>query len=329
VRSQVVLVTGGAGYIGSHTCKALHRAGYRPVVVDNLVNGHADAVRWGPLEIADVTDVERMEQIVDRHRPSAVVHFAAFAYVGESVAEPEKYYQNNVGGALALLRVMRSRGVDKIIFSSTCATYGVPEVIPITEDQPARPINPYGASKRMVETILADYDAAYAIRHVALRYFNAAGADSEGDLGECHDPEPHLIPRVIETALGRRAFIEVNGTDYATPDGTAVRDYIHVEDLADAHVRALDHLLAGRLSVTLNVGTGCGYSVLEVIRAVERLAGATVAVRSGPRREGDPPTLIADASRATEVLGWRPRASDLDSIVTTALRWHRGSGFRS
>lgn len=318
-----VLVTGGAGFIGSHTCKALALAGYRPVVVDDLGNGHADAVRWGPLEVADVGDVPVMQRILAEHRPAAIVHFAALAYVGDSVVDPEAYYRNNVGGALGLLHAARAEGVDKIIFSSTCATYGVPDAVPISEDHPTDPINPYGASKLMVERILVDYGAAYGMRHVSLRYFNAAGADRDGEIGECHDPETHLIPRVIQAALGERDHVDVNGTDYPTDDGTAVRDYIHVEDLADAHVRALTHLLGAGPSVTLNLGTGRGYSVLEVIRAVERHSGAPVPVRHAARREGDPPILVADARRAHDVLGWRPRHSDLDVIVQTALRWQR------
>ncbi len=263
-----VLVTGGAGYIGSHTAKALARDGFEPVVLDNLVTGHRSAVRWGPFVRGDVGDRGLVRRVIRDHRVEAVVHFAACAYVGESIQDPRKYFRNNVANTLALLDAMLDAGVDQIVFSSTCATYGVPDELPIGEDHPQRPVNPYGDSKLFVERMLGAYGVAYGLRSVALRYFNAAGADPEGELGENHDPETHLIPLVIEAALGRRPWVDVLGTDYPTPDGTAVRDFVHVTDLAEAHVRALGHLLGGGESVALNLGTGAGHSVREVIGTV-------------------------------------------------------------
>ena len=317
-----VIVTGGAGYIGSHTCKALAKAGFLPVTLDNLVYGHETAVRWGPLEKVDLAEATDLDTLFGAYRPIAVLHFAAFAYVAESVLAPQKYYRNNVGGTLNLLEVMLRHRCRNIVFSSTCATYGIPTAIPISEDQVQQPINPYGWSKLMVERILHDYERAYGMRCCALRYFNAAGADPEGELGEDHSPETHLIPLVIEAALGQRPCVEVFGTDYPTSDGTAVRDYIHVADLAEAHVRALAHLLAGGASAFLNVGTGRGHSVREVVRAVQRVTGKEVPVKNSPRRPGDPPILIADPSRARALLQWQPRILDLDPMVATAVRWH-------
>jgi UDP-arabinose 4-epimerase len=326
---KTILVTGGAGYIGSHACKALARAGHRPVTYDNLVYGHREAVRWGPLVEADLADSDRLADTFQRYDVAAVMHFAAFAYVGESVIKPEVYFHNNVTNSLKLLEAMRAHDVRRIVFSSTCATYGIPEQVPVSESAFQRPVNPYGESKLMVERMLQWYGSAHGFTHATLRYFNAAGADPEGEIGEDHQPETHLIPLVLEAALGNRAQIDVFGTDYQTPDGTAIRDFIHVQDLAEAHVKALDRLLAGGLSLTLNLGTGTGHTVREVIAAAERITGHRIPRREGPRRAGDPPVLVADASRAREVLGWTPRLSDLDRIIRTAWAWHcRDAGER-
>lgn len=325
-----VLVTGGAGYIGSHTCKALAHAGYLPVTIDNFVYGHDWAVKWGPLEEGDIGDPEFVERVVREHRIEAVVHFAAYAYVGESMSEPAAYFRNNVINSLSLLETMHSCGVRTIVFSSTCATYGLPEEVPIGEEHPQRPVNPYGESKLFLERTLNWYEAAYKLRSVALRYFNAAGADPDGEIGEDHDPETHLIPLAIAAALGQGPELRVFGNDYPTPDGTAVRDYVHVTDLASAHVKALDYLLRGGTSTALNLGTGIGRSVREVIAAVERASRRRVPMHEAPRRAGDPPLLIAAPGQAREILGWEPKLSDIDSIVTTALRWHsRKMGIQS
>jgi|APFre7841882590_1041340.scaffolds.fasta_scaffold22988_2 UDP-arabinose 4-epimerase len=320
--ARSVLVTGGAGYIGSHTCKALAAAGYSPVALDNLVYGHRWAVRWGALEQADLADREAIERVLHKHDIAAVIHFAAYAYVGESMTDPGKYFRNNVANTLNLLEAMRAAGVGRIVFSSTCATYGVPDAVPIAEDHPQRPVNPYGESKLFIERALYWNGVAHGLRWMALRYFNAAGADPDGEIGEDHDPETHLIPLAIETALGRRHELQVMGADYPTPDGTAVRDYIHVTDLADAHVRALRHLEAEGTSGALNLGTGRGHSVREVVAMVERVSGRKVNARNAPRRAGDPPALVAAPGRAKELLGWEPRWSSLETIVQTAYRWH-------
>jgi UDP-arabinose 4-epimerase len=317
-----ILVTGGAGYIGSHTAKALSRAGYRPVTYDSLVYGHRHAVKWGPFVEGDIADTAKLERVIKDEAIDAVVHFAAFAYVGESVAKPEIYFQNNVVGSLSLLDAMRHTGVKPIVFSSTCATYGMPDRMPITEDTLQRPINPYGETKLMIERALAWYGPAHDIRSVSLRYFNACGADPEGEIGEEHDPETHLIPLILDAALGKRAAIDVFGTDYPTPDGTAVRDYIHVQDLADAHVKALSYLFEGGQTTQVNLGTGTGSSVREVIDAVERVTGRAVPKREVARRAGDPPELVADPSKANSLLGWKPQMSDIDSIIRTAWDWH-------
>lgn len=322
--SHTVLVTGGAGYIGSHACKALAAAGFTPVTYDNFVYGHRKAVRFGPLVEGDIRDAAALDAAFAAHRPVAVLHFAAFAYVGESVADPGKYYDNNVGGTVSLLEAMRRAGCGNIVFSSTCATYGDPVALPMDETHPQRPINPYGRSKLMIETMLADYGVAYGLGHLSLRYFNAAGADPDGELGEDHEPETHLIPLAIGAAQGTRAPLKVFGTDYDTPDGTCVRDYIHVTDLADAHVLALAHLLDGGAGGMLNLGTGTGNSVLEVVAAVRRAGGGDVPYAEAPRRAGDPPALVASAARAREVLGWTPRLTDIDTVVDTAWRWHEG-----
>jgi UDP-arabinose 4-epimerase len=317
-----VLVTGGAGYIGSHACKALAAAGHEPICVDNLVYGHRWAVRWGPLEVADISDRERIDAILAEYRPDAVMHFAAYAYVGESVTDPAKYYRNNVAGTLSLLDAMVRHGIDRIVFSSTCATYGNPHSIPIAEDHPQAPINPYGASKQMVERMLADFGVAHGLRSAALRYFNAAGADPDGEIGEAHDPETHLIPLVLEAAAGLRADIKVFGDDYDTADGTCIRDYVHVTDLADAHVRALDLLATAAPGLTAyNLGNGQGFSVREIIAAAERVTGLKVPVVTAARRAGDPAVLVGDASRARRELGWQPQHADIDEILGTAWRW--------
>jgi UDP-arabinose 4-epimerase len=318
-----VLVTGGAGYIGSHTAKALSRAGYMPVTVDNLSRGHAWAVKWGPLEQADLGDKEALRAIFRRWQPKAVLHFAAHAYVGESVSDPFLYYRNNVAGTLSLLEAMREAGCDKIVFSSTCATYGTPDRNPITEDTPQQPVNPYGASKLMVERILGDADHAYGLRSVILRYFNASGADPEGEIGEAHDPETHLIPLALEAAAGTGPGLKVFGKDYDTPDGTCIRDYIHVADLASAHVAALDRLRAGSGSCQINLGNGNGFSVLEVIRTIESVTGRKVPFEFAPRRPGDPPVLVADAQRASDLLKWQPQYAALDDQVRHAWQWLR------
>ena len=317
-----ILVTGGAGYIGSHTAKILAQAGYNPVVLDNMVYGHEWAVKWGPLEKGDLADGEFVRGVIARHKIEAVVHFAAYTYVGESVTNPRKYFQNNVVNTLNLLNVMCDCGVKSIVFSSTCATYGVPQQVPISEDHPQHPINPYGEAKYVVERILHWYGGAYGLRWAALRYFNAAGADPDGAIGEDHDPETHLIPLVIFALQGKRPQVEIFGTDYPTPDGTAIRDYIHVNDLADAHVRALRHLLDAKGNLALNLGTGKGNSVREVIAAVERVSGKKVPVRETGRRAGDPPALVADARKANAVLGWKPQYTDIATIVEHAWRWH-------
>jgi len=318
-----VLVTGAAGYVGSHACKALARRGLQPVGLDNLERAGLRDLPWGPLEVADTRDRSALDAILRRHQPEAVMHFAAYAYVGESVTEPGRYYQNNVLGTLTLLEAMRDAGVTRFVFSSTCATYGIPQRTPIDEDHPQAPINPYGSSKLMVERILADFDRAHGLRSVALRYFNAAGADPDGEIGECHEPETHAIPLAIQAALGRLPRFQVFGTDYPTPDGSAIRDYVHVSDLADAHVRALEYLVAGGVSTALNLGTGQGHSVLQVVKAVETATGQRVALEQAARRPGDPAVLVAEPARARATLGWTPAFSDLREIVRTAVAWER------
>ncbi len=316
-----ILITGGAGYIGSHVNKELHRKGFETIVVDNLVNGHREFVRWGDLLEVDLLDRNALEGIFKSVEIDAVMHFAAFAYVGESVKEPKKYYVNNVLGTLNLLEAMLGAGVNRFIFSSTCAVYGNPKYVPIDEDHPKDPINPYGRSKLSVEHMLEDFSKAYGLNYVSLRYFNAAGADPEAEIGEWHEPETHLIPNVLDVAVGVKEYVEVFGTDYDTPDGTCVRDFIHVEDLAEAHVRALFYILEGGESVVLNLGTGEGYSVKEVISLVERITGRSIRLRESPRREGDPPVLIADPSKAKRLLNWEAKYG-IEDIIRTAWRWH-------
>jgi UDP-glucose-4-epimerase GalE len=320
--SKTVLVTGGAGYIGSHACKGLAQAGYTPVAYDNLVYGHREAVRWGPFVEGDLADTPRLVSAMREHGISAVMHFAAFAYVGESMTKPALYFHNNVGNTLSLLDAMLETKVRRIVFSSTCATYGTPAKVPMDEDTPQRPVNPYGETKLMMERALHWYGQAYGIGAVSLRYFNAAGADPDGETGEMHDPETHLIPLILDAAVGRRAQIDIYGTDYPTPDGTAIRDYIHVTDLADAHVKAIQYLERGGESTAFNLGTGHGHTVREVIAAAARVTGRKIPNREVGRRPGDPPALVADPSRANQVLGWSPNMSDLDTILRTAWAWH-------
>lgn len=321
-KSMKVLVTGGAGYIGSHTCKLLAGAGYIPVAFDNLSFGHEWAVKWGPFVRGDLSDVDFVRNTLREHEVGAVIHFAANAYVGESMENPRKYFRNNAANSLNLLEAMLDADVKTLVFSSTCATYGIPETVPILDDHPQRPANPYGETKLFVERAIYWYAEAYGLRWAAPRYFNASGADPDGEIGEDHDPETHLIPIIIEAALGKRPHIEIFGTDYNTPDGTAVRDYVHVADLGDAHLRALNYLLEGGENLAFNLGTGQGHSVREVIDSVERISGKNVSRKEGLKRPGDPPALVADARRAEGVLGWCPRFPDLDVIVGTAWRWH-------
>jgi UDP-arabinose 4-epimerase len=318
---MAVLVTGGAGYIGSHAAKALFQAGIEPVVLDNLSRGDRDAVRWGPFVKADIGDEAAVRSALRKYSIDAVLHFAAFAYVGESMQAPGRYFNNNVAGTLQLLEAMREEQVKKIVFSSSCASYGHPVTIPISEEHPQRPVNPYGESKLMVERLLYWYSSIHGFASVALRYFNAAGADPQGELGECHEPEPHLIPLALAAASGSRGALDIYGSDYPTPDGTAIRDYLHVTDLAEAHVAALRYLEGGGASDVFNLGTGVGYSVRQVVKMVEQVAGRKVPVRECPRRSGDPASLIAEASKAAQVLGWRPQRSSLEQIIDTAWQW--------
>src|SRR5689334_13680986 len=317
-----ILVAGGAGYIGSHTAKALAQAGYEPIVLDNLRKGHRWAVRWSPLVEMDLADRDALRSVFQKYRIGAVVHFAALIEAGESVREPAKYFHNNVVNTLNLLDAMREAGVNRIVFSSTAAVYGNPRYTPMAEDHPKEPVNPYGESKLMVERLLECYGAAYGLAWTALRYFNASGADPEGELGEVHNPESHLIPRAIAAACGDLPELHLFGGDYPTPDGTAVRDYIHVMDLAAAHVRALEGLAEGRPNGAFNLGTGRGYSVREVIGAVERVAQRKVPIKVAPRRPGDPPMLVADPTRACRELRWTAQHSSLENVVGTAWNWY-------
>lgn len=319
--SKPVLVTGGAGYIGSHTCKILAQSGFLPVTYDNLVYGHEWAVKWGPFIEGDLADKELLSKTIEDFKIHSVIHFAAYAYVGESMQEPDKYFRNNVINTLNLLEVLREKSIRNIVFSSTCATYGLPDTVPMDENHRQNPVNPYGESKLFIEKALHWHDVAYGLKSVVLRYFNAAGADPDTEIGEDHDPETHLIPLIIQSALGQRPHVEIFGTDYATADGTAIRDYIHVSDLADAHVRALQYLQNGSESIALNLGTGTGSSVREVITAVEKNACCSVPFKESPRRAGDPPALVADAARAKQILGWEASYSDLNFLIKTALDW--------
>jgi UDP-glucose 4-epimerase len=317
-----ILVTGGAGYIGSHTVKLLLARGHDVTVYDNLSEGHRKAVPADRLVVGDLKDVDHLDHVLVVNRIEAVVHFAASCYVGESVTDPAKYYLNNLSTSLNLLERCRRHGVNRFVFSSTCATYGVPTAVPITEAEKQLPINPYGNTKLAFERMLADYAPAYGIGYAALRYFNAAGAAADGSIGEDHDPETHLIPIVLQVALGKRPHVEIYGTDYPTPDGTCVRDYIHVDDLAEAHLLALAKLQPGR-GMQCNVGIGRGYSVREVVRTAEEVTGKKIAVKEGPRRPGDPPALVAASDKIRRELGWSPKYTDLRSIVETAWIWHK------
>ena len=321
--AKSILVTGGAGYIGAHACKALAKAGYTPVTYDNLVYGHSKAVRWGPLEKGDIGDRKQLEMVMKKYNPYAVMHFAAYAYVGESVLNPKIYYRNNVAGTLSLLESMNSCNIDKIIFSSTCATYGMPDQIPIDENHRQQPINPYGRSKLMIEWILQDFAAAYDLKFVSLRYFNAAGADPDAEIGEDHDPETHLIPLVLDVALGNRNRLEIYGTDYDTPDGTCIRDYVHVLDLADAHLLALTYLNDGGRSDVFNLGNGNGFSVREVITTAMKVTGRDIPCLESERRQGDPAILIGSSEKIRANLGWRATYDRLEDIIETAWRWHQ------
>ncbi|MBB4641623.1 UDP-glucose 4-epimerase GalE [Rhizorhapis suberifaciens] len=323
MRKQTILVTGGAGYVGSHCCKAFARAGWQVVTFDNLSRGHAEAVQWGPLVQGDILDAGALDAVFREYRPDCVAHFAALAYVEESVRQPELYYRNNCIGTFTLLDRMRAAGVTKLIFSSTCATYGVPEHVPIGEDHPQWPINPYGWSKLIVERMLADYAPAYGLDSVALRYFNAAGCDVDGDIGEWHEPETHAIPLAIAGALSEERAFTVFGTDFETRDGSAIRDYIHVGDLARAHVLAGEWIMTQSGFNAFNLGTGQGTTVLEIANAVASECGSTRPVQTGPRRAGDPPILIANASKAKRELGWEAEISDIETIVRTAVSWYR------
>lgn len=323
--TSTILVTGGAGYVGSHACKALHAAGFTPVVYDNLYRGHRWAVKWGPLEEGDLADTARLRAVIQRHRPAAVMHFAALAYAGESVLEPLAYYRANIAGSLSLLEALHAENLRRMVFSSTCAVYGECALPTIPETAAFQPVSPYGRSKLAIEHMLGDCAAAWGLRSVALRYFNASGADPDGEIGELHVPETHLIPLVLEVATGQRAHIDIYGTDYPTPDGSCVRDYIHVSDLAQAHVLALKRLLVstareGNLEA-FNLGTGRGYSVKQVVDAARRVTGREIRVELKPRRAGDPPSAVADASLAARELGWSARFRELDAIVASAWKW--------
>ena len=325
MNKETILVTGGAGYIGSHAVLALKHAGYEVVVLDNLVYGHRDVVEklQVKLIVGDLCDRSLLDDLFNNHNISAVMHFAAYAYVGESVTNPSIYYRNNVVGTLTLLDAMMAASIKKLVFSSTCATYGIPKTVPIPEDHPQNPINPYGASKLMVERMLSDFDTAYGFKSVCFRYFNAAGADPNGLLGEDHNPETHLIPLVLQTALGKRESVSIFGTDYPTPDGTCIRDYIHVTDLADAHVLGLKYLLQQGNSTVFNLGNGNGFSVQEVIETAKEVTGKEIKVQKCDRRPGDPPILVGSSDKARTILGWHPQYWDLKDILSHAWKWHQ------
>ncbi|MDR2695804.1 MAG: UDP-glucose 4-epimerase GalE [Deltaproteobacteria bacterium] len=318
-----ILVTGGAGYIGSHTCKALNAAGFTPLVYDNLSTGHRALARWGDFVHGDILDTPRLAGVIRTHTIGGVIHFAAKAYVGESVIAPDEYYAANIAGTLSLLRAMHATDVRRIVVSSSCAVYGQPSQMPISESCPLMPVNPYGFTKYAMERMVDDFGNAFGLAGVALRYFNAAGCDRQGETGELHEPETHLIPRAIKAALGRIPPLEVFGSDYPTADGTCVRDYVHVEDLADAHVRALSYLFDGGPSAKLNLGTGKGFSVMEIIKSVQAVLQKEAPHVMKPRRAGDPPCLIADAAKARSVLGWIPENSGLETIVQSAVAWEQ------
>ena len=316
-----ILVIGGGGYIGAHTCLDLHRKGYTPVVYANFRNGHPEFVKWGPLERGDIRDRARLDEVFRTHGPEAVIHFAGLIEVGQSVRDPMSFFDNNVAGSITVFQAADAAGCRNIVFSSTCATYGVPLQTPIAETHPQRPINPYGRSKLIVEEMLRDLCAHSGFAAVMLRYFNAAGAAFEEGIGEWHDPETHALPLAIDAALGRRERFSVFGQDYDTRDGTCVRDFVHVMDLADAHTRAVQYLLAGGASAAINIGTGTGTTVRELLDEVKAVSRRSFKVEEAPRRPGDSPALIAENRKAAEVLGWRP-TRDLTAIVTSAWQWH-------
>jgi len=319
----MILVVGGAGYIGAHINKKLSINGYETVVLDNLSYGHEDFVKWGTFERTDLSNVQDLRRIFDKYPITAVMHFAAFTYVGESVEDPQKYYRNNVCNTLNLLQVMVEYNVKRLVFSSTCATYGEPVEIPITENHPQHPINPYGRGKLMVETMLSDYSKAYGLEYVSLRYFNAAGADPDSEIGELHNPETHLIPLVLDAAAGRRENIKIFGTDYPTVDGTCIRDYVHVTDLASAHLKALQYLENGGKSDFFNLGNGNGFSVREVIDIAQKVTGRDIVVVEDDRRAGDPPVLVGSSDKIREILHWKPVYDDLSMIIETAWQWYQ------
>ncbi len=318
-----ILVTGGAGYIGSHAVKLLRQQGYSVLVLDNLVYGHPECTLGAELIVGDIGDEKLLAEIFAHHDIEAVMHFSAYCYVGESVTDPAKYYQNNVAATLSLLRSMVKANIRNFVFSSTCATYGNPLQIPIPEDHSQNPINPYGATKLMVERILQDFDHAYGLKSIVFRYFNAAGADPEGEIGEWHEPETHIIPLVLDAAIGHRESVKIFGTDYPTPDGTCIRDYIHVNDLADAHIRGLEFLHSQRKSEAFNLGNGLGFSVKEVIQTAEKVTGKKIKAIEIERRPGDPPALIGSAEKAARLLDWKPRFPGIEIITETAWRWHQ------
>lgn len=322
-----ILVTGGAGYIGSHACKRLAQAGHEAVCLDGFVTGWRAAVRFGPLVEADLRDQAAVMRALGEIRPDAVMHFAALSLVGESVTAPERYWRNNVGGTLNLLEAMVAAGVRRLVFSSTAAVYGEADQPLIPEDAPTRPTNPYGATKLAVERMIADFGAAHGMEAFVFRYFNVAGADETAMIGECHQPETHLVPLVLEAASGRRPAITVFGDDYPTPDGTCIRDYVHVEDLVEAHLLGLERLLDGEAGATLNLGTGRGFSVREVIDRARAVTGLAIPEVPGSRRPGDPARLVCDGRRATETLGWQPLRSDIDRMIADAWRWHQRGGY--
>lgn len=319
----MILIVGGAGYIGSHLNKEISKKCIETIIFDNLSYGNKDFVKWGTFHQGDLGNIEDIRSVFRKYNVEAVMHFAAFTYVGESVEDPQKYYMNNVKNTLNLLQVMLEENVKYFVFSSTCATYGNPVEIPITENHPQNPINPYGKGKLMVETILKDYSDAYGLKYASLRYFNAAGADPDGKVGELHDPETHLIPLILDAAAGKREDIKIFGTDYDTPDGTCIRDYIHVTDLADAHILALEYLQNGGKSDVFNLGNGNGFSVKEVIEAAKEITGKDIKVVEADRRPGDPPILIGSSKKAMEILNWKPKYHDLSKIIETAWNWHK------
>lgn len=319
----MILIVGGAGYIGSHLNKEISKRGIETVIFDNLSYGHRDLVKWGTFEQGDLSNIEDIRSVFQKYPIEAVMHFAAFTYVGESVEDPQKYYMNNVKNTLNLLQVMLEENVKYFVFSSTCATYGNPVEIPITENHPQNPINPYGKGKLMVETVLKDYSNAYGLKYASLRYFNAAGADPDGEIGELHDPETHLIPLILDVAAGKRGDIKIFGTDYDTPDGTCIRDYIHVTDLAEAHILALEYLQNGGKSDFFNLGNGNGFSVKEVIETAREVTSNDIKAVESDRRPGDPPILVGSSNKAKETLNWNPKYDELSKIIETAWNWHK------